>query len=241
MKSVFTTKFPAKRGRTHFISQGVALPLTDQQPRERFDLHCRRLNLNEIQEGLIDNKVFLSAYSKFKKIMDYFGAALLLILAAPVILAVAVIIKLTDEGPVFFKQIRVGMNNRDFVVYKFRSMSLCKKITKFGRFIRRAKIDELPQLYNILMGEMSLIGPRPEQRPLVDCYSKEIPYYAYRHTVKPGITGLAQVEHGYVNTIEGTRVKLEYDLYYLKNLSFRLEVLIVSKTLFILLKGFFGR
>ena len=241
MKSVFTKKFPEERGRVHFISQNAALPFTDRQLKEGLDLHCGRLNLNEIQEDFVDNKVFSSAYSKFKRIMDYFGVVLLFILFAPVILAVAVIIKLADEEPVLFKQIRVGINNRDYTVYKFRSMSLGKKITKFGRFIRRTKIDELPQLYNVLMGDMSLIGPRPEQRPLVDCYSKEIPYYAYRHIVKPGITGWAQVEHGYVDTIEGTRVKLEYDLYYLKNLSFRLEVLIVSKTLFILLKGFFGR
>ncbi len=162
-----------------------------------------------------------------------------------------IVIKLQDGGPAFFCQQRIGQNGKPFTLFKFRSMTIKKadapslfateeqaRITKFGRFIRKFRIDELPQLFNVLLGDMSLIGPRPEQPSFVSQFDEEIPFYAYRHKVKPGITGWAQVVQGYADDTDSTREKLSYDLFYIKHLSLSLDINIVLRTLYTMCTGF---
>jgi sugar transferase (PEP-CTERM system associated) len=177
----------------------------------------------------------------------------LAIITLPVMLLVAVLVKLTSPGPVLHRQVRVGRADRPFTVYKFRSMYRdaeartgavwAKKddprITPVGKWLRRLRLDELPQLFNVLRGEMSLVGPRPERPEFVKTLSQQIPYYRQRHCVKPGITGWAQINHKYGDTIEDTITKLEYDLYYIKNLSLSLDTYIMFHTLktMVLLRG----
>ena len=115
------------------------------------------------------------------------------------------------------------------------------RVTRVGKFIRKTRIDELPQFFNVLKGDMSLIGPRPEQKVFVDQFEQEIPFYNYRHIVKPGITGWAQVTHGYAGDADETRVKIEHDFYYIKHISFSLDILIVFKTIKTMLTGFGAR
>ena len=115
------------------------------------------------------------------------------------------------------------------------------RVTRIGKFIRKTRIDELPQFFNVLKGNMSLIGPRPEQKVFVDQFEQEIPFYNYRHIVKPGITGWAQVTHGYAGDADETRVKIEHDFYYIKHISFSLDILIVFKTIKTMLTGFGAR
>ena len=153
-----------------------------------------------------------------------------------------------DRGPVFFKQTRIGKNREPFSVYKFRSMRqnvtgipyaqiADNRITKVGRFLRSNRLDELPQVLNVIKGEMSLIGPRAEWDRLVADYEQQIPCYHFRHLVRPGITGWAQVNYPYGANIGDTLRKLEYDLYYIRHFSFRLDASIVLKTFHVMLFG----
>jgi exopolysaccharide biosynthesis polyprenyl glycosylphosphotransferase len=172
------------------------------------------------------------------------SAALAMLLAAPVMLSVAILIKLTSPGPVLLRQQRVGKNDRLFTLYKFRSMVANAearsgavwasrddpRVTPVGRWLRRLRLDELPQLFNVLKGDMSIVGPRPERPEFVVELEKRIPYYRHRHCIKPGITGWAQINHKYGDTIEDTIVKLEYDLYYIKNLAPTLDAVIIFRT-----------
>ncbi len=172
------------------------------------------------------------------------AAAIATLIAAPVMLCVALLIKLTSPGPALFRQQRVGKNDRQFTLYKFRSMVTDAeaqsgavwakrgdpRITPVGRWLRRLRLDELPQLFNVLRGEMSIVGPRPERPEFVTELEKRIPYYRHRHCIKPGITGWAQINHKYGDTIEDTIVKLEYDLYYIKNLAPALDAVIMFRT-----------
>ena len=163
-------------------------------------------------------------------------------------MVIAILIKLDSEGPVFFKQDRVGQGGKVFKLIKFRTMYVNAeangpkfadkddpRITHMGRILRRLHLDELPQIWNILKGEMSFIGPRPEQAKFVEEFEKEIPYYNLRHLVKPGITGWAQIHYGYAAGLEETLEKLEYDLYYIKNISVWLDLVIILKTIPVLL------
>ncbi len=172
------------------------------------------------------------------------SAALATLIAAPVMLSVAVLIKLTSPGPALLRQQRVGKNDRLFTLYKFRSMVIDAearsgavwaarndpRITPVGRWLRRLRLDELPQLFNVLKGDMSIVGPRPERPEFAGELEKRIPYYRHRHCIKPGITGWAQINHKYGDSIEDTIVKLEYDLYYIKNLAPALDALIMFRT-----------
>jgi exopolysaccharide biosynthesis polyprenyl glycosylphosphotransferase len=172
-----------------------------------------------------------------------------LVLAAPLILIAAVLVKLTSKGPVFYRQTRVGSHGEPFSVYKLRSMyedaevktgavwatHSDPRITPVGRFLRKSRLDELPQLFNVLKGEMSIVGPRPERPEFVRELSQIIPYYRHRHCVKPGITGWAQINYQYGETVQHTKDKLEYDLYYIKNLSPSLDAYIMFQTAKIML------
>jgi exopolysaccharide biosynthesis polyprenyl glycosylphosphotransferase len=172
------------------------------------------------------------------------AAAIATLIAAPVMLCVAILVKLTSPGPALIRQQRVGKNDRLFTLYKFRSMVTDAesrsgpvwaqrndpRITPVGRWLRRFRLDELPQLFNVLKGDMSMVGPRPERPEFVIELEKRVPYYRHRHCIKPGITGWAQINHKYGDTIEDTIVKLEYDLYYIKNLAPALDAVIMFRT-----------
>ena len=163
----------------------------------------------------------------------------------PVLLAVAVAVRLTSRGPVLYRQRRVGQNGRLFYVHKFRSM--CDgaeaatgpvwaakgdaRITPLGGFLRRTRLDELPQLWNILAGHMSLVGPRPERPEFVSTLTLQIPFYAQRHIVKPGLTGWAQVRYTYGASVEDALEKLQYDLFYIKHTSIAMDLLILLETI----------
>lgn len=185
-----------------------------------------------------------------KRGVDLVIASTLMILLSPMALIVAILIKLESKGPVIFKQVRIGENMVPFKVYKFRSMKIHdpqkyskyaqdndNRVTKIGNFIRKTRIDELPQLFCILKGTMSFVGPRPEWDILAKEYEKQIPYYNLRHMIKPGLTGWAQVMYPYGENIEDTKRKLEYDLYYLKHQDLILDVLIIFKTVKVILFG----
>lgn len=190
-------------------------------------------------------------YRWFKNCVEFSFALILLPLLLIIFLAVALIILVTMGRPIFYTQSRVGISGKPFKIYKFRSMvknSEAKgaqfastndmRVTKFGAFIRKFRIDELPQFINILKGDMSLIGPRPEQQVFVEQFSEQIPLYQLRHMVRPGITGWAQVSQGYASDVDETKLKLQYDLYYVKHYSFILDLKIVFKTIYTIFTGF---
>ncbi|MCQ2081093.1 MAG: undecaprenyl-phosphate glucose phosphotransferase [Lachnospiraceae bacterium] len=185
-----------------------------------------------------------------KRAMDILGALIGIILSSPVMLICAIAVKLTSEGPIIFKQERIGLHNKPFKMYKFRSMVVQKvtdeergwttkddaRVTKVGKFMRKTSIDELPQLFNILIGEMSLVGPRPERPQFVDKFKEEIPRYMIKHQVRPGLTGWAQV-----NGLRGDtsiRKRIEFDLFYIENWTFSLDIKIMFMTVF---KGFHNK
>jgi len=171
-----------------------------------------------------------------------------MIVMGPLMFLTAVLIKIESKGPVFYKQKRIGLNERTYNLIKFRSMikdaekngamwaeEKDPRLTKVGRIIRPFRIDELPQILNILKGNMSFIGPRPERQIFIEELKKEIPYYSYRHFVKPGLTGWAQVNYPYGASMEDAVRKLEYDLYYIKNSNFLLDLQIVLRTFRVIL------
>ena len=177
-------------------------------------------------------------------VMNTLFAAVGLVVAAPLMLATALAVKLSSPGPIFYGQVRVGLDDVPFKVYKFRSMRADAeaktgavtatkddpRVTKVGKIIRKIRFDELPQLFNTLKGEMSIVGPRPERPEFVRDLSQKIPYYRQRHCVRPGITGWAQINFKYGETLEDTMTKLEYDLYYIKNMSLSLDTYIIFHT-----------
>lgn len=198
----------------------------------------------------------------FKLAVDWLLAVPAIVLLLPLFALVAVAIRTDSPGTIFYRQLRVGYRGREFMVYKFRTMRAAderrqprqeesalaidslitrendRRITRVGRFLRRTRIDELPQVINILKGEMSWIGPRPEAAKLSAWYEGEIPFYRYRHVVRPGITGWAQVNQGHVAEIHDIRTKLQYDFYYIRNFSIWLDLVIIMKTAKTILTGF---
>jgi sugar transferase (PEP-CTERM system associated) len=186
-----------------------------------------------------------------KRVFDLVVSLLLLTATAPIMLLTALAIKMESHGPVFYRQERVGQHGRPFSIFKFRSMRAdaekdgrpqwAKKnddrITLVGRAIRRTRIDELPQIFNVFMGEMSFVGPRPERPYFVADLNRQIPYYGVRHLVKPGITGWAQVRYPYGASVEDALEKLQYDLYYVKNHSLFLDLMILTQTVQVVLWG----
>jgi len=172
-------------------------------------------------------------------------AAVGVVAATPIMLLTALAVRLTSKGPVLYRQLRVGLDGRPFTLYKFRSMRADAeaetgavwaskddpRVTPLGRIIRKLRIDEIPQLFNVLKGEMSVVGPRPERHEMVQSLSEKIPYYRHRHCVRPGITGWAQVNYKYGDTLEDVIRKLEYDLYYIKNMSLSLDNYIIFLTI----------
>ncbi len=189
--------------------------------------------------------------SFLKRASDIFNSIALLILTSPLMLLVPILIKLTSRGPVLYRQKRLGMNGVEFDVLKFRSMHLDAegaggpqwasendpRVTAVGRIIRSLRIDELPQLFNVLRGEMSFVGPRPERAHFILELERRLPYYTLRMTVRPGLSGWAQVEYGYGATEDDALEKLKYDLYYIKNANLLFDLWIALKTIKVVLSG----
>lgn len=190
-----------------------------------------------------------------KRVFDVLFAVVGLALSFPMLILVPVLLKLDSKGPVLFKQKRVGEGEKIFTLYKFRTMVADAekdsgpvwsqtgdtRITKLGKWLRKMRIDEIPQLFNVIHGDMSFIGPRPERKFFVESLKKQIPYYSERHCVKPGITGWAQVRYEYGDSIEDAIEKLRYDLYYIKYQSISLDLLILLDTIKVILFGRGGR
>ena len=219
-----------------------------------FEKTLGQIRLDSLYAGwLIFGDGFSQGYlrTRVKRISDIFFSMILLIVALPVMLVTALLIALEDGFPVFYRQERVGLNGRTFDVIKFRSMRLDAekdgmpvwarsaddRVTRVGRVIRKMRIDELPQLFCVLNGDMSLVGPRPERPFFVDQLTREIPFYALRHSVKPGLTGWAQVCFHYGSTVEDAAEKLQYDLYYVKNHSLFLDLVVLFETVGVVITG----
>ena len=218
----------------------------------------------EAESGRVDLKNFTftdllhvrssDTYLFVKRVFDAVCSLLLLFVFSIPMALVVVVIKLETTGPAIFAQQRIGLGGVSFTMYKFRSMVTDaerggaqfaargdKRVTRVGKFIRKYRIDELPQLCNVLRGDMSLIGPRPEQKNLLDELVEEIPLFPFRHSVRPGITGWAQVCQGYAYDVDSSSEKITYDLFYIKNLSFLLDMTIIVRTIRIMLTGFGSR
>ena len=186
-----------------------------------------------------------------KRVFDIISATVLILLSAPVMLVTALLIKCESKGPALYRQERVGQNGRSFSIAKFRSMRTDAesdgkprwastnddRVTRVGQVIRRLRIDELPQLFNVLRGDMSMVGPRPERPYFVEKLTQDIPFYALRHSVKPGVTGWAQVRYAYGATVEDSLEKLQYDLYYVKNHTLFLDLVVLIETVSVVLTG----
>ncbi|WP_165735308.1 exopolysaccharide biosynthesis polyprenyl glycosylphosphotransferase [Pseudoalteromonas sp. C8] len=217
-----------------------------------------RLGFTEVQ--LLQSNYFLhqKAFSILsvkktqvaKRFIDVLSAILLILLTLPIGILFAILIKLESRGPIFYKQTRTGQYNEEFEVIKFRSMSRDaeadgaqwaqandSRVTKVGRFIRKTRIDELPQFINVLRGEMSMVGPRPEREVFITELEKEIPYYRFRHAVKPGVTGLAQISYPYGASVEDAIWKHKYDIHYIKHHSTFGDLKIMFKTIKVVLFG----
>lgn len=216
-----------------------------------------RVEIEHLSENTLGSLNPNHAYLKIKQAVDWISALVILVFFSPFLLFVAAAIKFDSAGPALFRQERMGYRGKIYEVYKFRTMKLGApvgdekeeaitkagdaRITRLGQFLRKSRIDELPQAFNILRGEMSWIGPRPEALVLSNWYEAELPFYRYRHIVRPGITGWAQVNQGHVAAVDDVLEKLHYDFYYIKNFSPWLDVLIVFRTIRTMLTGFGAR
>ncbi|MEL6756008.1 MAG: exopolysaccharide biosynthesis polyprenyl glycosylphosphotransferase [Pseudomonadota bacterium] len=212
-----------------------------------------RVQIERLSENSFGHLAPDSLYSPAKRYVDFASALCFIALLWPVFILTAIAIRLDSQGPAIFKQERMGFRGKRFTVYKFRSMCVQSetatsfksdmtsddddRITRVGRFIRATRLDELPQIFNILKGDMSWIGPRPETLRLSQWYENEIPFYRYRHIVRPGISGWAQVKQGHVTEVSDIRLKLEYDMFYVKNFSLWLDLLIAVKTISVVFTG----
>lgn len=215
-----------------------------------------QVNIEHMSENLFGSLLPDLTYARAKRAGDLLiSLALLPFLALPMLI-VAVLIKLDSPGPALFLQTRMGFAKKPFKVIKFRTMKVQdpnapsntaelamtktrdSRITKLGSFLRRTRIDELPQIFNVIKGDMSWIGPRPEAIVLSEWYEGELPFYSYRHIVRPGITGWAQVNQGHVTDITDITMKLHYDFYYIKNFSYWLDLTITARTVWVILTGF---
>lgn len=216
-----------------------------------------RVRVEHLSENIFGSLLPNIAWMKMKRVFDVVLCLLIIPILAIPLAIVAILIKLDSVGPIIFTQDRVGYRGQVFQVMKFRTMHVAsaemsdgdpltlaktqnndRRITRVGKFLRRSRIDELPQMINILLGEMSWIGPRPEAVPLSEWYNEEIPFYSYRHIIRPGITGWAQVNQGHVTDISDVDEKLQYDFFYIKNFSYWIDLYILFRTIGIVLTGF---
>lgn len=232
---------------TRFVLNGIPV----YHFRQALEQISGRVEINHLSENTLGSLNPNDVYLKIKALADSVIAAALLVILAPLILMTGIAVRLDSPGPALFRQRRIGYRGRPFTVYKIRTMRIDRaldlhlgdqarqaamtkvgdpRITRLGGFLRRTRIDELPQLINIVRGEMSLIGPRPEAEALSKWYEEEIPFYHYRHLIKPGVTGWAQINQGHVTDVADVQEKLHLDFYYVKNFSFWLDLLIAVRT-----------
>ena len=217
-----------------------------------------RVQIEHLSENIYGSLLPNLGYLGIKRIGDTMGTLLLLPVMLPLFAVVAVCIRVDSPGSVFFRQRRIGYRGKEFSVVKFRTMRVStepvsdarqasmtrendERITRVGRFLRRTRIDELPQLINILRGEMSWIGPRPEARELAEWYEAQVPFYAYRHIVRPGVSGWAQVNQGHVTDVQDISRKLQFDFFYIANFSYWLDALIAVRSLAVVFTGYGAR
>ena len=216
-----------------------------------------RLEIDQLSENMFAATSANRGYGVVKGAIDWIAAFAAIIALGPFLLLVATLIRLDSNGAALFRQTRRTKGGRAFIMYKFRTMRAGAaepaslqdamtrdddpRITRLGAFLRKYRIDELPQILNIIRGEMSWIGPRPEAEPLAEWYERQLPFYGYRYLVRPGITGWAQVNQGHVTEPDAVRSKLHYDFYYIKNFSVWLDILIALKTIRTILTGFGAR
>jgi lipopolysaccharide/colanic/teichoic acid biosynthesis glycosyltransferase len=210
-----------------------------------------RVEIEHLSENEFGAVLPSSLYLKVKYLIDFIVALMALPVFLIVIAIFCVAIKLDSPGPAIFTQQRMGFRGKSFTIYKIRSMrntpgdtftsASDARVSYLGHFMRTTRIDEFPQIFNILKGDMSWIGPRPEQVAVSEDYARKIPFYVYRHMVRPGITGWAQVNHGYAAHIDAATEKLQYDFYYIRNFSPWLDLLIVFQTIYTMLTGFGSR
>jgi lipopolysaccharide/colanic/teichoic acid biosynthesis glycosyltransferase len=183
-------------------------------------------------------------YAELQDLMTYAGAVILQVLFLPLEILVALLIKLTSPGPIIYTQVRTGRDGKPFTLYKFRTMRIDAeqagpqwstrgdtRVTWIGRILRYTHVDEFPQLWNVLKGEIAFVGPRPERPEFEETLTQEIPHYRVRHLVKPGITGWAQVSYRYGSSVEDAYEKLQFDLHYLRNASIIMDAFVLLKTL----------
>ncbi len=221
-----------------------------------FEAATGKVQIEHLSENSFGSLLPNMSFVRLKRLADIALSLVLLPLLIVPLAIVAGLIRLDSPGPVFFRQLRIGYRGEPFLVLKFRTMRSeaappdeearrhramtgadDPRITRLGRFLRQARIDELPQIYNILRGHMSWIGPRPEALELSRWYEQEIPFYAYRHIVRPGITGWAQVNQGHVTSLTDIDAKLQYDFYYIKNFSYWLDFVILARTAMVVFTG----
>lgn len=218
-----------------------------------FESLSGRVQVEHLSENTFSALSPNSIYASGKRHIDFLVAALAGVLVGPLLVLLAVAIRMESPGPALFRHRRIGYRGREFTVYKLRTMREAKsggesleaqmtkdgdpRITRLGRFLRKTRIDELPQIINILRGEMSWIGPRPEAVKLSVWYESQIPFYRYRHLVRPGITGWAQVTQGHVTDLSDADLKLQYDFFYVKNFSLWLDILVVLRTIRVVFTG----
>ncbi|HET8547686.1 MAG TPA: sugar transferase, partial [Bryobacteraceae bacterium] len=246
-----------------------ALPTTDllelrfsgiaiQDAAQLFEATFGRVSTQELRPSQLIFSAELGPQPRSVMLQRWYSlliSAVGIVVFAPVMLVVALAVKLSSPGPILYRQRRVGQHGIPFELYKFRSMVADAeastgavwaakhdpRVTAVGRFMRKMRLDELPQLFNVLKGEMSIVGPRPERPEFVRTLAEQIPFYRQRHFVKPGITGWAQINHKYGDTLEDTITKLEYDLYYIKNLSPALDAVIIFHTAKVMLFSSHGQ
>src|SRR5699024_7615013 len=236
-----------------FLTQCALQGVPVYNAKDVFESVTGRVKIDRMSENNIGALLPSRTVERLKTLFD-----MVVVLASPPLvlfigLITAACIRLESPGPVIYSQTRIGKGNKPFTIYKFRSMRFDReapaqfageddpRITKVGRIIRKLRIDELPQFINILKGEMSLIGPRPEQPDFVKMFDSKIPFYSYRHVVKPGISGWAQVRQGYAANTDDTQIKIEHDFYYIKHYSVALDIYIVLLTIRTMLTGFGAR
>lgn len=220
---------------------------------QMYEEESGRLSIDQLRPSAL---IFSTGFNRrvlamgLKGVLDVVIAAIGLVLLIPLCILIGLLIKIDSSGPVFYRQMRVGLLGQPYMIWKFRSMysdaeksgprwaeKQDPRVSRVGRILRKLRIDELPQLYNVLRREMSLVGPRPERPVFVNELRKKIPYYDIRHTVRPGVTGWAQTQFRYGSTAEDAHTKLQYDLYYVKNMTVGLDLRILTETIRVVLFG----
>ena len=239
---------------TQFLSWCAINSVPVMMIRDYMERETGEIDLDNFALGDVLRLISSRNYLIVKRVIDIIVCSVGLVLLSPAMIVLALLIRLESPGAALFTQQRVGRGGRVFTMYKFRSMKQVAeidgakfasksdpRITHIGRIIRKMRIDEWPQLYNVVIGDMSLIGPRPEQAAFLEELADSIPLFPLRHAVRPGITGWAQVCFGYADDVESTRKKIAHDLFYIRNISFLLDVNIVIRTIKIIFSGFGAR